>query len=189
MKKVLFLSLILFGTLSMYAQDETDTKGFQKDKMFAGGYFGLTFGDYTLINISPQVGYHFNKWLAAGVGINGQYVSIKERNSYGNTISKTEQGVIGLNVFGRVYPFQQFMIQVQPEGNYIFGNTKYYTGSSTEEYKIDAKIVPSLLMGGGLVLPAGNGAMIIGVFYDVLQKPISPYGNQGIVNFVYNFSF
>lgn len=187
MKKLLFLSLILLATVSSFAQDETDNpKGFQKDKLFVGGYFGLTFGDYTLINISPQVGYRFNKFLAAGVGINGQYVSIKERYTSGEVYSKTEQGVIGLNVFGRFYPFQQFMIQVQPEGNYIFGNTKYYNPNA--EYKIDAQIVPSLLMGGGLVLPAGNGAMIIGVFYDVLQKPNSPYGNQAIINFGYNFS-
>lgn len=191
MKKVLFLLLILFGTYSLYAQDEQETpetKGFQKDKLFVGGYFGLTFGDYTLINISPQVGYRFNKFLAAGVGINGQYVSIKQRDYNGNALSKTEQGVVGLNVFGRFYPFQQFMIQVQPEENYIFGNTKYYSGSGTQEFKIDAQIVPSLLLGGGLVFPAGKGAMILGVFYDVLQKPSSPYGNKAIVNFGYNFS-
>jgi hypothetical protein len=188
MKKVWLCLVILFAAHLAMAQDDVpEGKGFQKEKLFAGGNFGLTFGDYTLINISPQIGYRFNRFLAAGVGINGQYVSIKQRDYYGNTISKVAQGVAGLNVFGRFYPFQQFMLQVQPEGNYIFGKQTYY--QPREEFKIDAQIVPSLLMGGGLVLPAGRGAMIVSVMYDVLQRPYSPYGKQPIYNFGYNIGF
>ena len=33
-------------------------------------------------------------------------------------------------------------------------------------------------LGGGLVTPGPNGAMMFTVMYDVLQKPGSPYGNR-----------
>lgn len=165
------------------------TRGFQKEKLFFGGNFGLTFGDYTLINISPQIGYRFTKTFAAGVGINAQYVGYKERDIYTNNVyRKVSQGVTGLNVFGRLYPVNQFFLQLQPEANYIFGKQTYYQPTK-EEYKLDAMIVPSLLAGGGAALPAGRGAFIISVFYDVLQDKNSPYGKKPVYNFGYNIGF
>ena len=192
MKNLLLTVLFAFTLTAAFAQEEeeapTEKKGFQKEKLFFGGNFGLSFGDYTLINISPQVGYRFNQTIAAGVGINAQYIGFKNYLN-GQEYSKTSQGVMGLNIFGRVYPLEQFMLQVQPEANYIFGKVKYYTGSPSE-IKIDAKIVPSLLLGGGLVLPTGGrGAFIASVFYDVLQDPNSPYGARPIYNFGYNIGF
>jgi hypothetical protein len=174
-----------------FAQDEKEEnsekqKGFQKEKLFVGGNFGLTFGSYTLINVSPQVGYRFSDLFAAGMGINLQFISIKDKYSNGDLYSKTSQGVTGLNVFGRLYPIRQFMIQVQPEANYVFGKQIFYDTNPRQEYKLDAQIVPSLLLGGGLVIPSGRGAFITSVFYDVLQDTNSPYGNRPIVNFTYN---
>ena len=79
------------------------------------------------------------------------------------------------------------MLQVQPEMNYRFGKI-IYEGPPKQEYHSDAVIAPSLLMGGGLVLPAGRGEMLINLFYDVLQNENSPYGNRPIFNFGYNVS-
>ncbi len=192
MKKVLFLVFFVaaIGTFS-HAQDENKSekkKGFDKSKLFVGGNFGMTFGDYTLINVSPQLGYRFNQYLAAGAGINFQYVSLKERDYYtGDPIDRISQEVVGMNIFGRVYPFRQFMLQAQPELNYIFGKRKYYDG--TPSTNLDAMIVPSLLLGSGIVFPAGNGGFIVSIFYDVLQKPDSPYSDKPFFNFGYNFSF
>jgi hypothetical protein len=189
-KTILFVALCAI-TIFAFAQDEEPDekkeKGFQKEKLFVGGNFGLTFGNYTLINVSPQIGYRFTDFFAAGIGINLQYVSWKDEYSNGDN-SKTSQTVTGLNVFGRIYPIKNFMIQVQPEENYLFGKQKYYQASTQTTFKnnTDAKIVPSLLLGGGLVIPSGRGAFITSVFYDVLQKDNSPYGNRPIVNFTYN---
>lgn len=182
---VVLLGFVCFSAIAL-AQDEEvkPKKGFSKDKMFIGGNFGLSFGDYTLINVSPQLGYRFNKFIAAGVGINGQYVSIKERDFSGNPFRKVSQGVVGLNVFGRVYPINNIMLQLQPELNYIFGNQRFY--NPRQDFKIDAEIVPSLLAGGGVVLPSGNSAFIISVFYDVLQRENAPYGTQPFISFGYN---
>ena len=192
MKKTLVLGLcLLLATHSLWAQDEEDPdapkKGFQKEKLFAGGYLGLSFGDYTYINISPQLGYRFSKYFAAGLGINAQYVNSKNWDFYGNQY-RQEQTVLGLNVFGRVYPFRSFMLLAQPEVNYMFGKM-IYEGPPKQEFKSDAVIVPSLLLGGGLVLPAGRGETIITISYDVLQDPNSPYGHQAIYSFGYNVGF
>jgi hypothetical protein len=190
MKKLLLFVIFVtaIGTFA-HAQDENTNekkKGFDKSKLFVGGNFGMTFGDYTLINVSPQIGYRFNQYFAAGTGINFQYVSLKERDYYtGQPVDRISQGVIGLNIFGRVYPFRQLMLQAQPELNYVFGKIKFYDG--TPSTNIDASIVPSLLMGGGIVFPAGNGGFIISVLYDVLQKPNSPYSDKPFFNFGYNF--
>lgn len=191
MKKVLLL--LFFAVVAVefsHAQiekNEKEKKGFDKSKLFLGGNFGLTFGDYTLINISPQLGYRFNDYLAAGAGVNLQYISIKDRYMNGDPYSKISQGVAGLNIFGRVYPARFLMIQAQPELNYVFGKIKYFNPPSRTN--IDASIVPSLLLGGGIVFPAGRGGFIVSIFYDVLQQPNSPYSNRPFYNFSYSFGF
>ena len=184
MKKFVLLVAVIFCCSQLFAQDgEEET---QDRKFFAGGNFGVSIGSYTLINISPQIGYRFNKYLSSGLGLNLQYASQKERDQFGNDYSKTSQGIIGLSVFTRFYPIEKILIQVQPEMNYMFGNIKYYLPPE-ETYKLDAEIVPSFLVGGGYAVPTGKGSFITTVMYDLLQKPNSPYGNRPIISFGYNF--
>jgi hypothetical protein len=189
--KVLPLAFMLLASLQLAAQEtesekEEKPKGFQKEALFVGGNFGLAFGNYTLINISPQLGYRFNDYLAAGFGINGQYVGDRLKDFSGRTVYKSSRGVIGLNTFGRVYPFRFLMLQVQPEVNYLFGKDTYYTGSPTGTFKMDAMIEPSLLLGAGAVLQQGRGALIISAMYDVLERDYSPYGRKPVYNIGYN---
>ena len=186
MKKLALFALLIFSGTILFAQEDESSES-SKKKFFAGGSFGLSIGSYTLINLSPQVGYRFNKYLATGLGFNLQYASHKERYN-GSDYSKTSQGIAGLNLFTRFYPVERFLIQLQPEINYIFGNIKYYQPTE-QTYKLDAEIVPSFLIGGGYAAPMARGAFITTVMYDVLQKPNSPYGNRPIVNFGYNFNF
>ena len=189
--RVLLLCLFFASTVveAQHQEEDKPRQGFQKENLFFGGNFGLTFGDYTLINVSPQLGYRFTDLFAAGAGINGQYISIKERYYNGDLYSKFSRGVVGLNVFGRVYPIQNLMLQVQPEANYVFGKNKFYDSDPPQVYNSDAAIVPSLLVGAGAVIPSGRSALIISIFYDVLQKENSPYGKRPIYNFGYNIGF
>ena len=180
---VCFFSAVSF---SLLAQDEEEPKkGFDKDKLFIGGNFGLSFGDFTLINISPQVGYRFNNFLAAGLGVNGIYSSARSRYINGQTASRENYGVVGLNIFGRVYPIQYAFLQLQPELNYTWGKLKEYDPDAV--YTLDGKIVPSLLAGAGAAIPAGRGAFIIMAQYDVLQNNRTPYGEKVFFSFGFNF--
>ena len=188
MKKLgVLVFMLLITVLHVQAQDEENEpvkKGFQHANLFLGGNFGLSFGTYTFVNISPQLGYHFNRYLAAGIGINGQYLSYRDWD-YNSNPYREKQTILGLNVFGRVYPIRNFMLQAQPEVNYRFGKL-IYNGPPKLVFRSDAVIVPSLLAGGGLVLPSGRGEMLITLFYDVLQNKNSPYGKRPIFNFGYN---
>lgn len=181
------ITLLLALHITTLAQDEEEPrKGFDKDKLFFGGTFGLGFGsNNTLINVSPQAGYRFNQYLAAGVGVNFIYSSYRYR--YYSPEYKESYGVAGLNVFGRVYPIEYLFLQIQPEMNYNWGKFKFYDGRPDE--KLDAKIVPSLLGGAGAAIPAGRGAFLIMIQYDLLQNTRSPYGNRAFYNFGYNFGF
>lgn len=184
---VLMISLFC-ATSSLRAQDEQSSgKGFDKSKLFFGGNFGLSFGDYTVINISPQAGYRFNPYFAAGAGVNFIYSSFRYRYNDPSYDYRENYGVTGLNIFGRVYPIQYLFVQAQPELNYVWGKVKYYDGTPSQ--KLDGQFVPSLLGGAGAAIPAGRGAFYVLLEYDILQNDRSPYGNRAIYNFGYNFGF
>lgn len=180
---VIFLSLLSLQSLAQY---EEPVKGFDRNKLFFGGTLGLAFGsNSTLVNVSPQMGYRFNQYLAAGVGVNFIYSSYRYR--YYSPEYKENYGVAGLNVFGRVYPIEYLFLQIQPEANYNWGKFKFYDGSPDQ--KLEGKVVPSLLGGVGAAIPAGRGAFLIMMQYDLLQNERSPYGNRAFYNFGYNFGF
>lgn len=189
MKKLVLLGIVLCCSRLLFAQTEATPQA----KYFTGGNFGLSFGRYTIINVSPQVGYRFSRFVAAGLGLNFQYLSVKEKDWAGNDYSKTSEGVTGVNLFGRFYPLNNFFVQAQPEINYRFGNTTYYYTTNNQPtnqtFKNDTEIVPSFLVGGGYSMPAGKGYFLTTVLYDVMQRPNSPYGNQPIVNVGYNIGF
>jgi hypothetical protein len=191
MKRFL-LTACLFALFSVVAvaQDEEGEapvkQGFDKSRLFFGGNFGLGFGSVsTLVNVSPQIGYRFNRFLAAGAGINFIYSSYKYE--WYNPPYKEQYGVTGLNIFGRFYPIDYAFVQLQPEANYTWLKYKFDDGSPDE--KLPSKIVPSLLGGVGAAIPAGRGAFIVMAQYDLLQNERSPYGNRAFFNFGYNIGF
>ncbi|HVF96147.1 MAG TPA: hypothetical protein VM871_02435 [Flavisolibacter sp.] len=187
MKKLVWIAALVFCVNFVFAQDEDGAESPRNDKVFAGGNFGLSLGNYTIINLSPQVGYQFNRFVSAGVGLNIQYASQKQKLN-GRNYSKTTQGITGLNLFGRIYPVKSVFLQVQPEANYVFGRITYFQPTE-QTYKMDAEIVPSFLLGGGVAMPSGRGSFIATILYDVVQHTNSPYGNRPFVNFGYNFPF
>ena len=184
---VMLILLMAFNAAVAQDEEAPEKKGFDKSKLFFGGSLGLSFGSYTFINVSPQVGYRFNKTFAAGTGINLQYSSYKT-DYYNPAVDYKEQyGMAGLNIFGRIYPIDFAFLQIQPELNYTWGKLSYYNGNP--EIKLDNKFVPSLLGGVGAGIPAGRGAFIVMVQYDILQQERSPYGSNVFFQFGYNVGF
>lgn len=186
MKYFSALIIALLFTSAAFCQDKEEKNtepqnGFKKQNLFFGGNLSLQLGSYTLINVSPQAGYHLNKYLDAGLGINLQYISEKSYYSNGQDYSKQSLFVYGGNVFARVFPIKQAFLQVQPEYNFIHSTVKYYNAGNTN-YSYNAK-APSLLLGVGANL---NG-VLISVMYDVIQNKNSPYSNKPFINFGYVF--
>lgn len=191
-KSLLIFSLLFLSGLYSFCQEEAaePVKGFDKSRLFFGGNFGLGFGSTsTIINISPQVGYRLNRYFAAGLGVNGQYSSFKSQYYNGGTASRETYGMTGLNIFGRVYPIDQILLQVQPEMNYTWGKLKVY-GPPDNTYKLDGKFVPSILLGAGGIIPAGRkSGFLVMVQYDVLQNDRTPYGDKIFYNFGFTTGF
>lgn len=185
--KLATLSLLcICVSTALHAQDEpSGEKGFDKNKLFFGGNFGFSFSSYnTFVNVSPQLGYRFNRYIAAGIGINGQYYS------YDDGYGKNQYGIAGLNVFGRVYPIPQLFAQLQPEANYTWGKYVPHNAADGPTQTKDSEVRPALLIGAGGVIPMGSSGsgIVLMVQYDLLgEYNMPPYGNKPFFSFGVNF--
>jgi hypothetical protein len=185
MIRKILLACFIFTSLAVQAQEEGEKKGgFDPSRLYFGGNFGATFGNFTFINVSPQVGYRVSPIFSAGTGVNFIYQSNKQ--DFGYYTQTSNYAYVGLNVFGRVNPFRFVVLNVQPELNYVWGNVKSEPGSF--EAKQEGTFVPSLLLGGGVVIPAGQRSSLVAMLqYDVVQDKLSPYGNSAFFTFGFNF--
>ena len=166
--------------------EEKEKKKFEPENLFFGGNFGASFSSNSFfVNLSPQAGYRFNQYLAAGAGINFIYTQLTYRYANGDKYYRASYGTTGLNIFGRVYPLRQAFLQIQPELNWTWGKYKYY--NNAPDLKLPGKFAPALLAGVGIAIPAGRGAMIIMAQYDLIQHERSPYSKNVFFSFGFNF--
>ena len=149
--------------------------GFDKSKLTFGGNFGLQFGDYTVVNISPQVGYNFSKYFGLGTGLGYSYY----KEDYG--VGEYSRHYASYNLYARIYPLQTFVIGVQPEISRMWEKE---TIRGQEPYKSN-EFVPTVLVGAGL----RYSGMIAMIQYDVVQDKNSPYGNTIVYTVGYSFNF
>lgn len=190
MRKILLLLAVLYvGTAFSQSEDSVVvTKKPKKqlrfkDRIFPGGNVSALFGNYTFVNVSPQAGYYFGRFLEAGVGINLQYVSQKYFDQNGDKYYKESYYVYGGNLFARLYPVRPVFIQLQPEYNWIQARLKYYNlNYPVQKYSAHA---PSLLMGVG----GSFEGVLVSVMYDVLQRPSSPYSSKPFISIGFGYGF
>lgn len=173
-----------FGQMSRPDTTDEEQRGFKRENLVLGGNLGLTFGDFTFVNLSPQVGYRFSDLLTAGAGINYVHTSVRTRAlGSGNELFRENFSYAGANLFARLFPTDFLFLSLQPEANYSWGKIKYPDDRAS--ISISGKWIPSLLVGGGLVIggngPRGRGTLI-SLQYDLAQDPRSPYGTRPFVN-------
>ena len=65
----LLLSAVQLTQAQYYKTDTVQKRGFDASRLIIGGNLGLSFGDFTNINISPMVGYRISQLFAAGLNI------------------------------------------------------------------------------------------------------------------------
>ena len=141
--------------------------GFDARKMRYGINFGLNFSNnYSLFRLAPQVGYQFNKYVMAGVGVSYYYsknriYQLDERMSY---ISNS----LGANAFAYLYPASVLVLSAQPEANYIWS---HYKGDRSGKLDKNEILVPSFVVGAGLRLGPAHAML----YYDLVQDVNSPY--------------
>lgn len=163
---------------NQYTKVAKSSSKFDKRKLEFGGSLGLQFGNYTLVNISPQVGYRFSNLLSAGVGIGYSYYSDSKDRYYDN-YDYTEH-FASFNLYANIYPVSFLVFSLKPEISRVWINQKI----GSEQFS-DNKFVPSVVIGGGVRL----GPMTAQILYDVVQDRYSPYGNKIFYSVGYTFGF
>lgn len=162
---VLLLFLIISTTL----------KSQEAGSLVFGGNFGLQFGNTTIVDISPNVGYQFNKFLLLGTGVSYQYY----HSSYDGYSES-------MNIFGwRLFAEPSFVQNLVGHIEYEMLNMKVpvYDGGYKRAW------VNSLLVGGGYRLMISESAYSsFTVLWNVLDNPNSPYQNP-IVRVGFGFGF
>ncbi len=189
MKKLFLLMGFIVSVLSLNAQtynsvneaqSQKSASAFDVSKLTFGGGFGLQLGDYTMINVSPQVGYNFSQKFNAGGGFS--YAYYKDSFYSGGKEWDDKRSYLGFNLYGRLYPVNYIVLMVQPEINRMWSTVRQK--HSALEYS-ESKFVPSFLIGGGLRL----GPIIAMIQYDVVQDKNSLYGNNIFYSIGYTFGF
>jgi hypothetical protein len=161
--------------------DSTQTKvRFDPRQLTFGGGFGLQFGNYTLINVAPQIGYNFSKLLNAGGGFS--YTYFRDDFYVGTEKWKERRSYLGFNIYARVYPVSFLVFKVQPE---IYRMWETLESKSGREKYSNTKVIPTTLVGGGVRL----GPVVAMLEYDIIQNRYSPYGKKLFYSLGYSWSF
>ncbi len=142
-----------------------------KNRLFTGGSFGLQFGTFTSIQLSPILGYKLTEKVWMGVGAVYQF--------RGSSDIKLQN--YGGKVFAQVEPIQNFLVH----GEYELLDTEnavIYNGGQIEKFR---KTVGMPMAGLGYRQRLSERASSdLLVLYNFSDSPYSPYSNPVIrVNF------
>lgn len=180
------LLLLVLCTSGLYCQDNRPTKNkpankkktfFEKDSIYYGGNLGLQWTGYgTMIDISPNVGYKFNKFISVGLQ------SIFTNISYNKGGFKYNYLFYGGGTFVRIKPI-----------NFLFLQAEYDILDVPDNFSIaGAKrtIADVNLAGLGLRNQMGQNACYYILFmYEFAPTPNSPYTYGPFGPLVYRAGF
>ena len=144
---------------------DTSKTEYKKDnileKIAIGGTLGLQFGGYTYIEASPDISYHFNKWLCVGVG--GTYIFARD-NYY-----KENSHVFGTRAFVEGHFFNYLGLHVA------------YQAINYDDFRsqmVNDRIWSNnLSMGGGLYQRFGRASAYVYVLYNISNQEYNVLGN------------
>ncbi len=139
-----------------------------KEKLVFGGNVIASFSNnQTALGLSPRVGYRVSDRYIPGIGLSYLY----------QNFSNTTVNNYAFSIFNRFYPIEQGFIEAEFE----YGRSTFSVNNLSGEEKFVFNY-PALLVGGGIRQGGGRGnvGVSFGIFYDVLQDPNSPYGQQPI---------
>lgn len=167
-----FLLLWSVVVFSQTQQDSTRVKSIFWQHVQFGGGVGLSIGSgYTDVSIAPGAIYNFNRYAAAGVGLQGSYVRVK--NEY-------ESYIYGGSLIGLFRPVEFVQLSLELEQlrvNTSFSN--FYNPNPDRPYLDDNFWNTALYVGAGYA--AEN--VTIGVRYNLLfdrdksvySEPLMPF--------------
>lgn len=153
------------------SKDNIPPSGFQKENLRFGGNFGAVFGEVSMVDISPTIGYQFYKMFQAGIGIIYNYYSDK------NYSPRLTMHVWGGNVYTEFRPIRQFFLRAE------YGLLNYSPFANSEREWIDYP-----MLGGGLFLPMGQtGGLTLALMWNLAHSEKSLYANNPTLRIGFSF--
>ena len=182
--KIKFLIIIIFNliTISIFAQTEEDASvndlKFSQRLVYGGG-FGLQFGNVTLLDLSPTIGYRLTDQLTLGTGLSYKYNHMKDYTQDLNTGKWYDynSNVFGGSIWGRYYLLQNIFAHAEIEQlqiDYHYTSVNYSTPTNVK----NGIGVTSVLVGGGYRQPIGGHVFFnILILFNLNETDFSPYNN------------
>lgn len=167
----LILSIILISHLAQAQNIIQTQKVLEEEKpiLFGGGLLLGGGSNSFQLGLNPELLKSYNKYIDAGVIANIYYSSFSI--SLGSN-EKIKNFQLGAGVFARVWPIEQFFIQIQPEYNRTWTSAKNYSNGEKASTSFGAT---SILGGIGYGTHNENGMSYFSVMIDLLNADQSPY--------------
>lgn len=175
MKQVLSF-IILFVALNLNAQITTiqTTKLMEPERpwMIGGGLvLGGGSGSFQ-IGINPEMVKSYNDYIDLGLISNIFYSSFRT-TEISSTNEKFRKMQFGLGGFARLWPVNEFFLQVQPEYNWTWAKQVNVVSNSSNKVSVSAT---SVLAGIGYGKRTENGFSYFSIMLDLINSQQSPYG-------------
>ena len=173
-----FLSLIiLFTALNVHAQNNTiqTSKLMEPERpLMIGG--GLVLGGGTgsfQIGLNPELVKSYNDYIDLGLISNIYYSSYRTIASYDGINAKYHKTQFGLGGFARIWPVNEFFLQIQPEYNWTWAKSTDIVDNISNKVQVSAT---SVLAGIGYGRRTENGFSYLSIMIDLVNSQQSPYG-------------
>ncbi len=173
-----FLSLIiLFTALNVHAQNNTiqTSKLMEPERpLMIGG--GLVLGGGTgsfQIGLNPELVKSYNDYIDLGLISNIYYSSYRTIASYDGINAKYHKTQFGLGGFARIWPVNEFFLQIQPEYNWTWAKSTDIVDNISNKVQVSAT---SVLAGIGYGRRTENGFSYLSIMIDLINSQQSPYG-------------
>lgn len=168
---LMFVSLIQLTGLGQNKTVNTFSD-YSRHPVYIGGGLVLGGGSGSFqIGLNPELVKTYNEFIDLGAAVNLYYASYRTIGSNDNEYKLTNTQ-FGLGAFARVWPFDDFFMQLQPEYNWTFSSGNNYTQGTTGRSQVSA---PSLLAGLGYGRRYENGFTYFSIMYDLIDAQQSPY--------------
>ncbi|WP_152287377.1 hypothetical protein [Flavicella marina] len=150
------------------AKDENDKKAavpFLK-KIYVGGTFGATFGNYTSITVAPTIGYRLKPSLYTGLKVYYTYSTQKIQGQ------KYDYHNYGFGTFLRWFAFSDLYVHIAPE---IY-SYEYLSLDNNANVTSTTEWVPYLWAGAGIRKRTSKRSWVsVHVLFDLLNDKNSPF--------------
>jgi hypothetical protein len=141
----------------------------EKPILFGGGLLLGGGNNSFQLGLNPELLKSYNKYIDAGIIANIYYSSFNL--SFGSN-EKIKNYQLGAGVFTRIWPIEQFFIQIQPEYNRTWTSANNYSNGVRASTSFGAT---SILGGIGYGKHNADGMSYFSVMIDLLNADQSPY--------------